>query len=90
MTQQMRVKVSSRYQIAIPSRARKALNIQRGDRLLVDVQDGMILLIPVSEDISDHLAGLHKEIWKGVDAMTYIREERGSWGHSENDYLSTR
>jgi plasmid stability protein len=25
------------------------------------------------------LRGLGKEIWKGIDAATYIREERDSW-----------
>jgi len=40
------VKVSNRYQISLPSLARKQLNIQAGDRLLVDIQDGMIVLLP--------------------------------------------
>ena len=40
------IKVNSRYQITIPRIARKRLNINRGDRLLVDVQDGIIVLIP--------------------------------------------
>jgi AbrB family looped-hinge helix DNA binding protein len=40
------VKVSSRYQIAIPSLARSSLNIEAGDRLLVDIQDRVIVLIP--------------------------------------------
>lgn len=38
---QVSVKVGSRYQIAVPRIARERLNIQRGDRLLVDVQDGL-------------------------------------------------
>ncbi len=41
------VKVSSKYQIAVPQIARKKLNIKQGDLLLVDVQDGMIILIPL-------------------------------------------
>ncbi|MGQ9468057.1 MAG: AbrB/MazE/SpoVT family DNA-binding domain-containing protein, partial [Anaerolineae bacterium] len=39
------VKVSSRYQIAIPKVARERLNIQKGNRLLVDVQDGLLILL---------------------------------------------
>ena len=33
------VKVSSRYQIAVPASVRAHLNIHSGDRLLVDIQD---------------------------------------------------
>jgi AbrB family looped-hinge helix DNA binding protein len=33
------VKVSHRYQISLPSVAHQQLNIQAGDRLLVDIQD---------------------------------------------------
>ncbi len=40
------VKASAKYQIAAPQMTRKKLNIQKGDRLLVDVQDGVIVLIP--------------------------------------------
>jgi AbrB family looped-hinge helix DNA binding protein len=85
LSESIQVKVSSRYQISVPSKARKELNIQRGDRLIVDVQDGMILLVPVPGDITEYLAGLHKDIWRGVDAVTYLREERGSWGRSESE-----
>lgn len=46
MSQPMTVKVSSRYQIAVPRIARERLNIKSGDSLLVDVQDGLFLLTP--------------------------------------------
>ena len=73
------VKVSRRYQIAVPAVVRQQLNIQSGDRLLVDVQDGMIILLPQPEEYARHLAGLHHEIWEGVDAQKYIDEERRTW-----------
>ena len=75
----IRVKVSSRYQIAVPSRVREQLNIQRGDNLLVDVQDGMIVIIPEPTDYANQLAGLHKEIWERIDGEAYLREEREAW-----------
>ncbi len=34
------VKVNVKYQITIPQIVRKQLNIQKGDCLIVDVQDG--------------------------------------------------
>ena len=78
------VKVSSKYQIAVPQMARKKLNIKQGDRLLVDVQDGVIVLIPEPKRYTNYLAGLHSEIWKGVDTKKYLNEERGAWTDSAN------
>ena len=73
------VKVSKRFQISVPASTRKQLNIRAGDRLLVDIQDGMLILIPRPERYSNHLAGLHKEIWAGGEAQKYINEERDAW-----------
>jgi AbrB family looped-hinge helix DNA binding protein len=85
MSNQSTVKVSNRYQIALPSAARKKLNIQAGDRLLVDIQDGMIILLPEPKDYVEHLAGLHKEIWQGVDTTEYLEQERDACQESERD-----
>ena len=76
MSQPLTVKVSSRYQIALPRRARQSMNIQKGDRLLVDVQDGLLILLPQPQDYAARLAGLHKEVWDGLDAAAYLRGER--------------
>jgi len=73
------VKVSSRYQIAVPKIARERLKIEKGDRLLVDVQDGMLILLPCPEDYAARLAGLHAEVWAGLDTAAYLREEREAW-----------
>jgi len=70
------VKVSKRYQIAVPALARQRLNIRSGDCLLVDIQDGMLIILPEPQSYSAALAGLHQEIWNGVDALQYVREER--------------
>ncbi|MGQ9710856.1 MAG: AbrB/MazE/SpoVT family DNA-binding domain-containing protein [Anaerolineae bacterium] len=73
------VKVSSRYQIAIPKVARERLNIQKGNRLLVDVQDGLLILLPSPEDYAAYLAGLHREMWAGLDTTAYLQQEREEW-----------
>ena len=73
------VKVNSKYQITIPKIARKKLNIKKGDRLLVDVQDGVIVLIPEPKLYTEYLQGLHSDIWKGVNIEKYINGERGTW-----------
>lgn len=85
MTITTSVKVSKRYQIAVPALARRLLNIRSGDRLLVDVQDGIIVLIPEPEDYTEAMAGLHREVWEGVDVQKYIDEERNSWQASARD-----
>jgi len=79
MSQSVSVKVSSRYQIAVPRIARERLNIKSGDRLLVDVQDGVLILLPQPQDYAVHLAGLHREIWAGLDTTAYLQEERDAW-----------
>jgi AbrB family looped-hinge helix DNA binding protein len=78
------VKVSAKYQIAVPQIARKKLNIKQGDRLLVDVQDGVIILIPQPKRYTDYLQGLHSEIWKDIDVQKYLDGERDSWTNSAN------
>jgi len=74
------VKVSNRYQIAVPQLARKRLKIKGGDRLLVDVQDGMIVLLPEPQNYTQSLAGLHREIWE--KSGEYIIRERNAWSDS--------
>jgi len=85
MTGTITVKVSHRYQISLPSVARQHLNIQAGDRLLVDIQEGMILLIPQPQDYVEHLAGLHQDIWQNLDTTTYLDQEREAWQTSNKD-----
>ena len=84
MSQRVSVKVSRRYQIALPRIARQRLNIQAGDRLLVDVQDGLLILIPQPENYVERLAGLHSDVWKDVDTADYLQQERDAWDDSVN------
>jgi AbrB family looped-hinge helix DNA binding protein len=85
MSEAITVKVSSRNQIAVPRVAREKLHIRSGDRLLVDVQDGVLVLIPQPEDYVAHMAGLHRDVWAGVDTDEYIDQEREAWTDSEVD-----
>jgi AbrB family looped-hinge helix DNA binding protein len=74
-----RVKVSSRYQIAVPAEARKKLGITRGDQLLVDVRANSIVLLPEPRDYARRLRGLHREVWEGIDPQKYVDQERDAW-----------
>ncbi len=73
------VKISRKYQIVIPKKAREILQIEAGDHLLYRVEDGVIRLRPKPKSYAGLLRGLHREIWKDVDAKTYVRKERASW-----------
>jgi AbrB family looped-hinge helix DNA binding protein len=79
MADRIGVKVSSRYQVVVSSAARERLNLRSGDRLLVDIQDGVLVLLPQPQNYAAHLAGLHSDFWAGVDAVTYVQEERQAW-----------
>lgn len=74
------VKVNGRYQISLPSRTRQQLHIKAGDRLLIDVQDGVIILTPQSHQItwrtSPDCTGKSGET--GIPRNTYTR--RGKRG----------
>jgi AbrB family looped-hinge helix DNA binding protein len=85
MAELVSVKVSSRYQISVPSVARERLNIQSGDRLLVDVQDGLLILLPQPQNYTARLAGLYREVWEGLDTTAYLQEERTAWKTSSDE-----
>ncbi|MCC7353310.1 MAG: AbrB/MazE/SpoVT family DNA-binding domain-containing protein [Anaerolineae bacterium] len=84
MPRSVKVKVSSRYQVAVPRVARERLNIRKGDRLLVDIQDGLLILLPQPQNYAERLAGLHRDVWEGLDTTAYLREERDAWDASAN------
>lgn len=75
----MRVKVSKRHQIALPSAARHSLGIAPGDRLLVDVQDNLLILLPEPDGYAARLAGLHRATWTATDSDAYLADERAAW-----------
>lgn len=76
------VKVSSKHQIALPAAVRRELGIETGDELLVAVSAGHVVLVPKPQsprEWAKRLAGLHKEMWEGIDPREYVRTERKAW-----------
>ena len=70
---QIAVKISSKHQIAVPSAIRKELDLEAGDRLLAQVRDGVIVLVPERGSAVDQLRGLHREIWEGdIETLTIV------------------
>ncbi len=72
------VKIRSKHQIAVPSAIRKELCLEAGDRLLAQVRDGVIVLVPARGSALDQLRGLHREVWE-CDIQAYLDEEREAW-----------
>jgi len=72
-------KVSSKYQIVIPKKVREALGLEPGDRLLIAAEGDKAVMRVRPKSYAEHMRGLHKEVWQGIDATEYVGEERKSW-----------
>ncbi|MFN0072591.1 MAG: hypothetical protein ACKVVP_13995 [Chloroflexota bacterium] len=57
--------------------------------MIVDVQDGMLILMPEPSNYTERLTGLHREIWEDVDTTEYLEAERSAWDKSGTDSLVT-
>lgn len=75
----LRVKMNKRNQIIVPAAVRKELHIESGNYLLMEIRNGHILLMPEPSNYSQHLRGLHREVWEGVEPQEYVQRERGAW-----------
>lgn len=74
-----KITISSKYQVVIPKAVRKALELRPGDQLLVQLEDGKIVMRLRPQSYTKHLRGLHKNVWKGLEATEYVKRERESW-----------
>lgn len=74
-----RVRVSQKFQIAVPSEVRRKLGIRAGDTLIIDVRGEHAVLLREPEDWAEKFHGLHREVWTDVDIDEYIRDEREAW-----------
>lgn len=69
--------VSPKGQITIPSKLRKALKINKGEKLLIFQEKDAIKLIPIPK--LSNLAGVDKEIFKGRSPSKEIEALRKEW-----------
>lgn len=74
----METKVSKKYQVVIPKKARQQMGLREGQILYTYVIDGNLFLSPEKKWPNDYI-GLGKEIWGKIDVAKYIEEERSNW-----------
>ncbi|MGB9236773.1 MAG: AbrB/MazE/SpoVT family DNA-binding domain-containing protein [Terriglobales bacterium] len=67
--------LSSKNQIVIPREAREALNLKPGDKILVIVRGGRVLLLEKPKSYAAAVRGLAR----GTYAKDYLQKERQSW-----------
>lgn len=70
------IKVSTKYQVSLPSAARRQLGIEAGDRLSVELSGDALILRRRPERPSERLRGLGREAWQGVDPVRHVRHLR--------------
>jgi len=67
--------LSSKNQIVIPREAREALHLQPGDKLLVVVREGRVLVLQKPKSHRAALSGLAR----GLYPKDYLKKERADW-----------
>ena len=73
------IPIDDNCQPLLPDQIWQALDLQRGDELLVELEGVKLVLRPKSTGYARRLRGVHKEVWKDVDATEYVRQEREFW-----------
>jgi len=73
------VRVSGKYQVVIPKSIREKINLKKGDELMVSLQGKTIIMRIKPKSFSNYMLGLHKKIWKDIEATEYVEKERSSW-----------
>ena len=68
-------KLSSKNQIVIPREAREALDLKPGDKVIVIVRAGNVLVLQKPKSYRAAIRG----IGRGVYPKNYLRKERASW-----------
>jgi AbrB family looped-hinge helix DNA binding protein len=67
--------ISAKNQIVIPREAREALGVKAGDKLLVVVRNGHVIIFQKPKSYQAAIHGL----MRGTYPKGYLRKERESW-----------
>jgi len=67
--------LSTKNQIVIPREAREALGVKAGDKLLVVVRNGQVIILQKPKSYQPAIRGLGR----GIYPKDYLRKERERW-----------
>lgn len=67
--------LSSKNQIVIPREARKALGLKPGDKLLIVLRGGHLIILPEPTSFAEATRGLAR----GRNGRDSLKKERQSW-----------
>ena len=67
--------ISGKNQIVIPKEAREALGVKSGDKLLVVVRNGHVIILQKPKSYAAAIHGLAR----GMYPKGYLRKEREGW-----------
>jgi AbrB family looped-hinge helix DNA binding protein len=70
-------RVSAKYQVVVPRSVRDALHLRPQDTLLFLLDGDTIVLRARPASFTDALQGLHREVWRDLDA--WQEKERAAW-----------
>ncbi|NPV54988.1 MAG: AbrB/MazE/SpoVT family DNA-binding domain-containing protein [Firmicutes bacterium] len=74
------IKVSSKRQITVPSKIAKALKIEPGSQLLLELKGNKVILTPKPTSYTERFSGvLHSIYGDEKEIKEYVQEERTSW-----------
>jgi len=68
---EIRTHISKSGRIIIPARLRKALEIQAGDEILLQLENGSIRLLPLRQAVAMAQANVRKYTPQGLSAVQY-------------------
>jgi AbrB family looped-hinge helix DNA binding protein len=75
---EIRTQISKGSRIVLPAKLRKALEIQAGDELIMQLENGSIRIIPVRQAVTLVQKAVRQYVPKGtslVDALVQVRKE---------------
>ena len=68
--------VGKRYQVVIPLKERKKLNIRPNSKVEVTAEDDKLVIYPISPT---SFRGIGRDLSDGMDAADYVKKLRREW-----------
>ena len=75
------VTISSKRQITIPADLFRLLKLQQGQKLIVEVNEGRLIISPRPESLTKELRGLTRGLYgkNASEIDDYVKKERDEW-----------